>query len=39
MSHADVVYWLGFLSGTAFGNTIGMPFTVWWLHRRMRARE
>lgn len=33
MPHADVVYWLGFLSGTAFGTTIGMLFTAWWLYR------
>jgi hypothetical protein len=39
MSHADVVYWFGFLSGTAFGNTIGMLFTVWWLHRTGMLRS
>ena len=38
MSQAQVVYWIGFLSGTAFGTTIGMLFTAWWLHRtRVRA--
>jgi hypothetical protein len=33
MSHIDVVYWLGFLSGTPFGTVIGILFTAWWLHR------
>lgn len=32
MSHIDVVYWLGFLSGTPFGTVIGILFTAWWLH-------
>lgn len=33
MSHLDVSFWFGFLSGTAFGTTIGILFTAWWLHR------
>jgi hypothetical protein len=39
MSYDDTVYWVGFLWGTVFGNTIGMLFTVWWLHRTGMLRS